>query len=139
MSSKVKVDGKAVANTSSKAEAEGNTVLKNGVVAIGNNPATSSHSMTGTDTTGLGDEPGRTGGIYLHPTDKDMNVQIETGFSVKDVNIHGGSPSPGDYTDHDRAVEMGEAKNGVISIMVDAKNIYLYNSNPSQTITIPRQ
>ena len=56
----------------------------------------------------------------------------------------GGHPSGilgegnGDYQAHERAYQRGDAKNGVRSIMVDSKNIYLYNSSPNQTIVIPR-
>jgi RHS repeat-associated protein len=136
--SKVTVDGKAVANNSLKAEAVGNTVLKDGVVTIGDNPATSSGNMVSSDSRGPGDEPGRAGGIHLHPTAADMNVQVQDGFSIQGVNIHGGAPSPGDHKEHTRAFKQGEATNGVRSIMVDSKNIYLYNSSPNQTIKIPR-
>src|SRR5207237_477167 len=66
--SKVTVDGMSVADNSLKVEAGGNTVLKDGVVTVGNNPATSTGSMAGSDSRGSGDEPGRAGGIHLHPT-----------------------------------------------------------------------
>ncbi|MBZ5856418.1 RHS repeat-associated core domain-containing protein [Flavihumibacter profundi] len=141
--SQVTVDGKAVASNSLKAEAVGNTVLNDGVVSIGNNPATSNGSVTGADSRGPGDEPGRAGSIHLHPTDRNMTVEVtnQVGtFSTTSVTkISGGAPSGGDYREHQRAFENGETKGGVRSIMVDAKNIYLYNSSPNQTIKIPRQ
>jgi RHS repeat-associated protein len=136
--SKVSVDGKSVPNNSLKAEAVGNTVLNDGVVSVGKNPATSNGSMTGADSRGPGEEPGRVGGIHLHPTSGEMNVQIDKGPVTNVINIHGGSPSPGDYDEHTRAFQTGEAKSGVRSIMVDSKSIYLYNSSPNQTIKIPR-
>jgi RHS repeat-associated protein len=136
--SKVTVDGKKVDNKSLKAEAMGNTVLKDGVLTIGNNPAVSSGSMTSSPQN-AGDEPGRAGGIHLHPTERDMRVQIDySGGGTVVKNIYGGSPSPGDYSEHTRAFQQGEAKDGVRSVMVDEKYIYLYNSSPNQTIKIPR-
>jgi hypothetical protein len=141
--SKVTVDGKSVANSSLNAEAVGNTVLQDGVVSVGNNPATSSGSMTSSDSRGPGDEPGRAGGIHIHPTDKTMVVDIETGKPPTTSNsrtiITGGAPSPTDHETHQREFKEGAAKNGVRSIMVDKKNIYLYNSGSSNTIKIPRE
>ena len=123
--------------------ATGNTVLKDGVVTIGNNPAQSANSMTGS-VQNAGDEPGRVGSIHLHPTAGIMKVQKEVGAAIDGRTIYGGAPSGGpgnprgDYEEHTRAYQAGEAKNGVRSIMVDEKNIDLYNSGSTNTIIIPR-
>jgi hypothetical protein len=56
----------------------------------------------------------------------------------------GGHPSgiegedAGDIQQHQTLYENRGALNGVRSIMVDEKNIYLYNSSANQIITIPR-
>ncbi|OJW35494.1 MAG: hypothetical protein BGO54_04080 [Sphingobacteriales bacterium 46-32] len=67
----VAVDGKAVDKNSLKAEATSNTVLKDGFVTVGNNPAKSANSMTGS-VQDADDEPNRTGSKHLHPTAVDM-------------------------------------------------------------------
>lgn len=95
-----------------------------------------------------GDEPGRVGSAHLHPVAKETTVDVTTGGLLKSSSIYtiyGGHPSgipgegSGDYQEHQRAYEAGQATNGVRSIMVDSKSIYLYNSSPNQTIVIPRQ
>ncbi|HYC40316.1 MAG TPA: RHS repeat-associated core domain-containing protein, partial [Chitinophagaceae bacterium] len=136
---KVMVNGKTVDKNSLKAEATGNTVLKDGVVTVGNNPAQSANSMTGS-VQDAGDEPGRSGSIHLHPTHTKMEVTLQYGFSIKGVTIYGGAPSPGDHTEHQRGYEQAGSPSGqhVRSVMVDAKYIYLYNSSANQTIKIPR-
>lgn len=140
----ITVDGKSV--KSLNAEATANTVLKDGVVSIGNNPAVTANNMTGSPQD-AGDEPGRVGSAHLHPVAKETTVDVTTGGVIqasKTYHIHGGHPSgipgegSGDYQEHTRAYNAGDAKNGVRSIMVDANNIYLYNSSPNQTIVIPR-
>jgi hypothetical protein len=137
---KVSVDGKTVDKNSLKAEATGNTVLKDGVVTVGNNPAQSANSMTGS-VQDAGDEPGRSGSIHLHPTATNIKVQVEKGFSINVVNVQGGAPSPGDHTQHQREFTNAGSPGGQFprSVMVDQKYIYLYNSSPNQTIKIPRQ
>ncbi len=148
--SKVTVDGKSVSPSSLKAEAVGNTVLKDGVVSVGNNPATSTGSMNSSDPDGPGDEPGKTGDIHLHPTDKTETIEMTTQVNATSSSssrsvLYGGHPSglpgegKGDYQEHQQEFETGKVKNGVRSIMVDAESIYLYNSSPNQTIKIPRQ
>ena len=84
-----------------------------------------------------GDEPNRAGSAHLHPTAEEMKVEIQNGALQPTVYIHGGAAAK-DYKEHQRAYENGEAKNGVRSIMVDSKNIYLYNSGSTNTIVIPR-
>jgi hypothetical protein len=136
---KVSVNGKTVDKNSLKAEATGNTVLKDGVVTVGNNPAQSANSMTGS-VQDAGDEPGRSGSIHLHPTAGKMEVTLQSGFQVKGVTIRGGAPSPGDHAEHQRGFEQAGSPSGqhVRSVMVDSKYIYIYNSSANQTIKIPR-
>jgi hypothetical protein len=78
----------------------------------------------------------------------------ETHYFAKTTNIEvgvqdiytplGGHPSgipgepSGDIQEHQRAYKDGKALNGVRSIVVDEKNIYLYNSSPNQIIVVPR-
>ena len=131
----VKVDGKTVDKNSLKAEAMANTVLKDGVVTVGSNPATSNGSMTGADPDKPGNEPGKTGNIHLHPTDRTMTVDIVTnglGRQISAYTIYGGSPSTSDHTEYKRSGQ------GTRFVMVDASNIYLYNADSGQTIKIPR-
>lgn len=135
---KVELDGKKVAKNSLKAEAVVNTVLVDGVVTIGKNPAATAGSMTGSPQD-AGDEPNRTGSAHLHPTAKTMNVNVYEGFTVANVTVTGGSPSPTDHNEHQRSFEQGGTKNGARSIAVDAKYIYLYNSGATNTIKIPRK
>lgn len=147
----ITVDGKAVGKNSLKAEATVNTVLKDGVVSIGNNPAVSSNNMTSSPQD-AGDEPNRAGSAHFHTVDKETAVDVTTkvmnGFSSKIYTINGGHPSgipgegSGDYQEHQRSFEANpyrQSGNNVRSIMVDEKNIYLYNSSPNQTIVVPRQ
>jgi len=144
----ISVDGKPVANNSLKAEATVNKVLKDGVVSIGNNPPVTSHQVNSSPQD-AGDEPGRVGSAHIHTTDKteviDVTTQNITSSSSSIYTLYGGAPSggsgnpDGDYEEHTRAFQQGEAKGGVRSIMVDQSSIYLYNSAPDQTIQIPRQ
>jgi hypothetical protein len=140
---RVKVDGKDVDKNNINAEATGNTILKDGIVMLGKNPAKSANLVNGS-VQDAGDEPGRTGSIHLHPTHKDMKISLYNGQSWADFNIHGGRPSggpgerSGDYEEHARSQQAGQTTNGVRSVMVDEKFIYLYNSNSNQTIKIPR-
>ena len=142
----IKVDGKPVSRNSLKAEATVNTVLNDGVVSIGSNPAVTSYNMTGSPQD-AGPEPGRAGSAHLHPYAAETAVEVESGGTMKSTvfyHVHGGHPSGvpgegnGDYQEHTRAYQTGQATNGARSIMVDNKNIYLYNSSPNQTIVIPR-
>lgn len=135
--SKVTVNGKKVDKNSLKAEATGNTVLKDGVVTVGNNPAKSANSMS-TSVQDAGDEPGRVGSIHLHMTAAaKTTVEAEYRYgAIKGVNLYGGSPSPGDHTEHSRSSKQSGSQ--VRSVMVDDKYIYIYNSNADQTIKIPR-
>jgi RHS repeat-associated protein len=134
---RVKVNGQAVDKNSLKAEATGNTVLNDGIVTVGTNPTKSANSMTGS-VQDAGPEPNRSGSIHLHPTHTKMDVSWYDGITIRGVTIYGGSPSPGDHSEHARSVKMGDTNNGVRSIVVDSKYIYLYNSSSNQTITIPR-
>jgi hypothetical protein len=110
-----------------------NTVLKDGVVSIGVNPAKSAYTVTGS-VQDAGDEPGRVGSAHLHPAAGEKTVEFNYfGESVKNY-IHGGSPSREDYAEHTRAYKMGTAKNGVRSIAVDEKNIYLWASLKTHNI-----
>ncbi|MBL0335900.1 MAG: hypothetical protein IPP73_11550 [Chitinophagaceae bacterium] len=140
----IKIDGKSV--KSLKAEATVNTVLDEGVVSIGNNPAVTSNNFTESPQD-AGNETGRAGSAHLHQADHETTVDITTGSAYKSsitYKIHGGHPSgipgegKGDYQEHTRSFQHGQSTNGVRSIMVDEKNIYLYNSSPNQTIVIPR-
>jgi len=145
--SSVSIDGKPVAQSSLKAEATANTVLKDGVVSIGNNPPVTANNMTGSPSN-AGEEPGRVGSAHIHPVSQETTIDVSSSvgsFSQSSVySIHGGHPSgipgepAGDYQEHTRAFQTKQATDGVRSIMVDSKNIYLYNSSPNQTITIPR-
>jgi hypothetical protein len=141
---KITVDGKSVARNSLKAEATVNTVLKDGVVSIGNNPAVTAYNLTGTQQD-AGNEPDRAGTAHLHPVAKETTVEVESRSGASTFyQIHGGHPSEisgegsGDYQEHTRSFQEGQLTRGVRSIVVDAKNIYLYNSSPNQTIVIPR-
>jgi len=134
---KIKVDGASIANGNLKSEATANTVLNDGVVSIGNNPAKSANMVTGS-VQDAGDEPGRVGSAHLHPASGEKTVEFNNGGEITTDNIHGGAPSPGDYQEHQKSYERGDATNGVRSIAVDSKNIYLYNSSQNQTITVPR-
>jgi len=129
----VEVDGKTIDKNNLRAEATANTVLKDGVVTVGNNPATSNNSMTGADPDKPGNEPNKTGNIHLHPTEKTTTVQVDTQYGATVFTIYGGTPSSADYTEYDRS------GNGSMYVMVDAKFIYLYNGSPSQTIKVPRK
>lgn len=135
----VRVNGKI--NNNLHAEASGNTVLKDGVVTVGNSPAVSTGSLISSPGAGPPDcaahEPNRTGHIHLHPTDGEMDVRAEDNQGRGSVHIRGGTPSPTDIDQHQRDYEHRYADNGVRSIMVDSKNIYLYNSRNTQTIVIP--
>ncbi|MEO9022807.1 MAG: RHS repeat-associated core domain-containing protein [Ginsengibacter sp.] len=143
----ITVDGKSV--KSLHAEATANTVLKGGVVSIGNNPAVTSNNVVRSPQD-AGDEPGRAGSAHIHPVAAETTVDITTGSVLKSSNIyqiHGGHPSGipgeprGDYQEHQRSYETNpnsQPGNNVRSIMVDSKSIYLYNSSPNQTIVIPR-
>jgi len=142
----IKVNGQSVARNSLKAEATANTVLNDGTVTIGSNAAVTAYSMNSSPQD-AGDEPNRVGSAHLHPVATETTIEvIKGGFlnASSFYSLHGGHPSggagerTGDYQEHTRAFQMGDAKNGVRSIVVDAKNIYLYNSSPNQTITIPR-
>ena len=137
---RVDVNGQTVDKNSLKAEASANLILKDGVVTVGSNPAKSVGSMTGNSDGGSGAEPGKVGSIHLHPTAGEMNVTVkyESG-QLASVPIHGGAVSTTDYTQRAKDFESGAATPGIRSVMVDEKNIYLYNSASSQTITIPRQ
>jgi RHS repeat-associated protein len=140
------VDGKSV--KSLKAEGTVNTVLKDGVVSIGNNPAVTSNNMTKSPDD-AGGEPGRAGSAHLHPVADETRVDVSTGGgAITSYQIHGGHPSgipgeaSGDYQQHESSFQANPNRqpgNNVRSIMVDSKNIYLYNSSPNQTIVIPRQ
>jgi hypothetical protein len=127
-----------VDNNSLKAEVSGNTVLKDGTVSVGNSPAVSNGSMTGAPSAGppdgLAEEPNRSGHIHLHPASGPMKVRIENSQGVGVVDITGGKPSPGDVEQHQRDYQNHQAKNGVRSIAVDSKNIYLYNSIGNQIL-----
>lgn len=127
---KISVDGKPV--SSLPAEAVANLVLKDGIIMVGNNPASSSHFMTSSDPDKSGEEPGKIGHIHTHPAAGDMSVQVDHGFVTTMVNIHGGMPSPGDNKEYDR---IGK---GHRFIVVDQKNVYFYNGNASQTLQMPR-
>lgn len=115
---------------------------------IRKNPAASTYNMTGS-VQDAGGEPDRAGIAHLHPVAKETQVDIATvrGTSSTFYNIHGGHPSgipgegAGDYQEHERSFQANSNRqrgNNVRSIMVDSKNIYLYNSTPNQTIVIPR-
>lgn len=91
----------------------------------------------------------RAGSAHLHPVAKETQVDIATVNRTSSTiyNIHGGHPSgipgegAGDYQEHERSFQANSNRrpgNNVRSIMVDSKNIYLYNSSPNQTIVIPR-
>ncbi|GAB2839370.1 DUF6443 domain-containing protein [Ferruginibacter profundus] len=143
----ITLNRKSIARNSLKAEAVVNTVLKDGVVSIGNNPAVSINNMTGAPQD-AGNEPNRVGSAHLHPVAETSSLTIPTGNPLKPwafYTINGGHPSgmpgeaSGDYQDHQRAVDAGQAKDGVRSIVVDSQNIYLYNSDYKQTISVPRQ
>jgi RHS repeat-associated protein len=144
----ITVDGKPV--TKLYAEATANTVLNEGMVTIGNNPAVTANSLTGSPQD-AGYEPGWAGSVHLHQvameTQVDISKKVGTFTSSTIYNIHGGHPSgipgegSGDYQEHQRSFETNpnrQSGNNVRSIMVDSKNIYLYNSSPNQTIVIPR-
>lgn len=133
------VNGNEVNKNSLKAEATGNTVEREGVVTVGNNPAQSANSMTGS-VQDAGYESGVKNSIHLHPTATNMSIQVDKGPLSDVISITGGRPSPGDRAEHQRRFEQAGSPTGrmVRSIMVDAKNVYLYNSSPNQTIVIPR-
>jgi RHS repeat-associated protein len=143
----ISVNGKSVERNDLKAEATVNTVLNGGVVSIGINPAVTTNNMT-SSATDAGDEPNRVGSAHLHQTDKTTVVDITTtsvgAMEGSVTTIKGGKPSggpgekEGDYEQHTRAFQQGDARNGVRSIVVDESSIYLYNSSPNQTIKIPR-
>jgi RHS repeat-associated protein len=130
----VKVNGKPVEPNSLKAEATANLVLKEGVVTIGNNTPTTNNSMTNADPDKPSNEAGRIGNIHTHPTAGEMSVQVESRYATTLYKIHGGAPSPGDHSEYERSGNGSER-----FVMVDEKNIYLYNGNADQTIKIPRQ
>jgi len=133
----IKVNGVQVPNNSLKSEATVNTVYNDGVISIGKNEPKSAYTVTGS-VSDAGYELNRTGSAHLHPTSGEMTVHFSnSGENVTD-DIHGGKPSPEDYSEHQRAYGNGEISNGARSIMVDSKNIYLYNSGASNTIVIPR-
>jgi RHS repeat-associated protein len=133
----VTVDGKPVNKNSLYAEATANTVLKDGVVTVGKNPATSNGSMTGADPDKPGNEPGKTGNIHLHPTERTMVMGITKKYVTSSesfpTTIYGGLPSPGDHTEYNRSGQ------GTRYVMVDDKYIYLFNGDASQTIKVPRK
>lgn len=115
-------------------------MLKDGVVSIGKNEPVTTFNLLGSKPD-AGDESGRVGSAHIHPFAKATNLEV----GVQDVyEILGGHPSgipgeaSGDYQEHTRAFQAGQISNGVRSIVVDAKNIYFYNSSPDQTIVIPR-
>ncbi|GGH65829.1 RHS repeat-associated protein [Filimonas zeae] len=112
---KVLVDGKVTDKNSLYSEATGNTVLKDGVVTVGENPAKSAYSMTGS-VSDAGDEPGAVGAVHLHPTSGTMMVQIERGASIYQREIIGGRPSPGDYDEHQRKFEQAGSPAGLSAI-----------------------
>jgi hypothetical protein len=130
----VEVNGKSVDPNSLKAEAAGNLVLKGGVVTVGNNPATTTNSMTRSDPDKPGYESGKVGGIHTHPVPGARTVRIDSRSGVTTIiPISGGRPSPGDHSEYTRSGQ------GYRFVMVDKKNVYLFNSDASQTITIPRR
>lgn len=143
----ITVNGKSV--SSLKAEATVNTVLNDGVVSIGKNPAVTSNNMT-TSPQDAGSEPGRSGSAHFHTAASETQVEVTTSkqLGISTVyDVHGGHPSgipgepSGDYQEHQRSFEANASRepgNNTRSIMVDDKNIYLYNSSPNQTIVIPR-
>jgi RHS repeat-associated protein len=140
---KIAVNGNEVPRNSLKAEVTANTVLNDGVVSVGKNTVTT-NNLTGSPQD-AGAEPGRVGSAHIHPVAKETTVDVTTGMGASSIyTIHGGHPSgipgeaSGDYQEHTRAFQTGQVSNGVRSIVVDAKNIYLYNSSPNQTIVIPR-
>jgi RHS repeat-associated protein len=126
---KMTVDGKLISGDKVYAEAAANLVLKDGVVTTGKNPAKSSFDVVGTDPDIAGKESNKVGVIHTHPTDRNMQMSNEYGFGI---NGEGGRPSPTDhkfYRDHN---------SGSRHVVVDSKNIYIYNGDSNQTITIPR-
>jgi RHS repeat-associated protein len=137
---RVLVDGKEVSKSSLKSEATGNTIEKDGLITVGKNIAKSAYSMTGS-VADAGPEANMVDAIHLHPTEKNVSVQVDHGPVSDLVTLHGGAPSPGDRAEHQRRHEERRSPAGqsVRSVMVDKKNIYLYNTGAGQTITIPRQ
>lgn len=133
MVSVIKVNGKTIKNDDLKAEATVNGVYHDGVISIGKNDPKSANMITGS-VPDAGVEPDQATVAHLHPVAGNESVQINT----TNINLKGGSPSPTDYNEHTRAWKHSERTHGARSIMVDQKNIYLYNSSPNQTIVVPR-
>lgn len=128
------LDGKKIPNNSLHAEAVANIVYGDGVATIGKSSPTSTGGLTGSDPEGPAYEPNLAGSAHLHPFADKHNITLDD----LSGEILGGIPSPADFSDHARRVKLGHATNGVRSVMVDAKYIYLYNSDRTETIKVPR-
>jgi hypothetical protein len=133
----VSVNGSKVNNTSLKAEVQGNMVLRDNILTTGNQTPVTSHSLTGSPQA-PGNEAGFAGGIHLHPFAGNAELTIQNGPAIKFVTITGGAPSSADFDEHRRSLSNGETKPGVWSVIVDSKNIILYQGG-TQPITIKRE
>jgi hypothetical protein len=127
-----------------KSEVTTNTVLNGGVVSMGKNEPKITYNLLSSWPV-VDYEPGKTGTAHLHPFYKTVHLIITDNNGVVTFDPKGGHPSgipsdgkPGDIQEHRTQDRFGQVLNGVRSIMVDEKNIYLYNGNADQIITIPR-
>jgi len=129
ITSKMQINGKLVKDGKLYAEAVGNLVLKDGVVTTGKNQVKSDNEFTASTPGAVGNEPNKVGSIHTHPTDKTIQIYNDYGHGG---SAEGGKPSPEDHTYY------RQNDKGVRHVAVDSKNIYIYNGNSSQTITIPK-
>ena len=131
------VNGKAAITSSLHSEVVGNLVLKDGVISLGSNIPVPTGDMLGGDPDKAGNEPGKVAGIHLHPTATTETVQFDVNHGpftqTSVITIYGGSPSAADYQ------EAGRVNQGYRQVAVDSKYIYIYNTNSTETIKVPRQ
>jgi hypothetical protein len=118
------------------AERNANLVIdKNGIVVVGQagNPAPGTLAMTRCWPNDLPYEYNKVSHVHLHPFAEEgefkemQNGQVP--FQTDGFNGQVG-PSGGDYENSNNTQYR--------KVMVDKNNIYLYNKNSSQTITVPR-
>ena len=130
-----KIDGKAANPSKVKSEVLANLILKNGIVTLGINKPYVFGDATGGDADASGDEPGKVSNIHLHPYSTTVKIDFWVGTQIKQghyFTIYGGLPSPGDHS------QASSRDKGYRFVMVDNKNVVLYNGDASQNIIIKR-
>jgi RHS repeat-associated protein len=129
----ITINGNPAKPSDFKSETEANLVLKDGMVTVGNNkPYSSGDMLTGGSSADVGQEPGKVGIIHSHITAGELSIgTTANGLQFTTYEVHGGSPSP---DDHQQAFGQQYRQ-----VAVDSKYIYIYNSNSSETIKVPRQ